>query len=192
MIDVQVTGNEEIMLDFTTRPQVVSKALVRAMNRGIKSGRTHMTRELAADLGLKQKDVRDKILLQEATLSHPLARLAASRKKIPLMAFGARGPVPSYGKGRGVTYRLKTGAGRIPNAFIATVKAGDTGLHTGVFVRTTKKRLPIKERFGPSLGHVFAKYREGGVKATLDAFAKNFKHELKFAQSEGGAGADTE
>jgi hypothetical protein len=180
MIDVSISGDQAIILDFKDRPQSVTKALVRAMNRSMASGRTIMVREIAGDTKLKSKDVRDAMPLSEATLSRPEARLSASLKKIPLIRFQARGPEPSRGKGRGVTYRLGAGSReRIPNAFIATMKSG----HRGVFKRVTSKRLPLIQLYGPSLGRVFEKFRAAGLARTLEAFEKNFDHELQFERS---------
>jgi hypothetical protein len=87
-----------------------------------------------------------------------------------------------------VSYRLRGSRGRIPSAFIATMASG----HTGVFARKTKKRLPIQELFGPSLGRVFAKYRPQGVARVLETFQKNFDHELAFAKSQGAPSAGAE
>lgn len=196
MIDVSITGSEEIAIDFQDRPQAVSKALVRALNRGIKSGRTYMARALADDMGIKVSAGREAVVLQEASLSHPVARMAASKKRIPLIEFGAKGPMPSMGKGKGVTYKLKGGAGRLPHAFIAQMKSG----HIGVFERHASKKMKarsnrpaITEKRGPSAGRVFAKYRDGAIAATLESFRKNFKSELRFATTgEGGSGASAE
>lgn len=184
MIEVQIQGEQAIIADFRDAPERITRAAVRALNRGIASAKTVMVRLIAADTGLKVSDVRDAIPLHEATFSRPAARIAASLKRIPLIKFGARGTEPSRGKGRGVSYRLKGGAGRLPKAFIATMPTG----HRGVFMRVGTRRLPIKERFGPSLGHVFKTHRAAGVARAMEMFTKNFDHELKFRQA-GDAGA---
>lgn len=187
MIDVSISGADEIIVDFKDRPQAVSKALVRALNRSIASGRTVVVRELARDTGLLSKDVRDALSMTEASLNKPEASLGATLKKIPLIKFKARGPEPSRGKGTGVRYRMGGSRGHLPSAFIATMKSG----HRGVFERTPGKfmknptgkawkRQAIHEKFGPSLGHVFKKYRQAGIDRVFEAFQKNFDHELSF------------
>jgi len=116
--------------------------------------------------------------MREASASRPEASLGASIKRIPLMKFNAKGPVPSRGRGRGVTYRLRGGRGRVENAFIATMKSG----HVGVFRRAGKARLGIVELFGPSLGQVFKKFRPAGLARAWEVFQKNFDHELDFVK----------
>lgn len=195
MFDLDLNGHSEIAADFGQAPQAVTVAMVRALNRSIGSGRTVMTRLIAADLGLRAKDVRDKIRLFEASQSYPEASLRASLKRIPLIYFGAKGPEPSRGKGRGVSYRLGSGSTRIETAFIATMRSG----HRGVFVRkqaTSARKssgawsanLPIVEKFGPSLGRIFGKHRPTGIARVREQFLKNFGHELRFERGFGGTG----
>src|SRR3954453_6090936 len=113
-------------------PGKTQKATVRALNRALATGHTAMARLVAKDIGLKVGDVKNAIRSTEATMSRLEVRLAASLKRIPLVKFGAKGPEPSRGKGRGVTYRIGgQGRTRVESAFLATVGAG----HRGVFVR---------------------------------------------------------
>ncbi len=174
-MNIEISGHDRIAFELEAFPRRAQKIIVRALNRGIDSARTAMVREIATDTGLKSKDVRDALSLQHANFETPEARLGARLKRLPLIAFGARGPEPSRGKGRGVSYRLGTGGrGRVENAFIATMRSG----HRGVFKRTGKKRLPIQELFGPSLGHVFGKYRAVGRARAEEVFMTNLTHDL--------------
>lgn len=186
MPTIEIIGDEAIELDFKDKPTQVQKALVRALNRSIKSGRTVMVREMASNAGVKQKDIRDAIALREATISTPEARISTTMKRIPLIKFGAKGPYPSRGKGRGVTYRLASGRGRIETAFIARMPGG----HEGVFKRKGKARLGITELYGPSFGQVFSKFRKMALDRAYEVFQKEFDHELKFATSGAGNDAD--
>lgn len=162
------------------------RAAVLAMNRALKSGRTEMARQIAADTGLKVGDVRDRMPISLATYTRALAQFGSGLKRMPLFYFKAKGPEPSKGKGRGVSYNLLGGKNRIPNAFIATMSSG----HKGVFVRASggsakksagawSKNLPIQELFGPSLGHVFAKFRPAATARISQAFDAAFEHELE-------------
>lgn len=186
MTSVEIQGAEKIEIDLREFPEKVNKAIVRALNRGIASGRTVMVREMAGDTGLKSKDIRDALVMIEASQARPQASLAARLKRIPLIKFNAKGPVPSYGRGRGVTYRLRGSRGRIENAFIATMKSG----HAGVFRRKGKARLGIIELFGPSLGQVFRKFRPLGLARAQEMFEKNFDHELGFVKGLFDVGTD--
>lgn len=183
---LELRGDSEIVADFKEAPLSVSLAMIRAMNRGIASARTVVTQGIASDTGLLQKDVREAVSLQQASLDRPVARIAASLKRIPLIKFKARGPEPTKGKGRGVTYSLKGGGGRLSNAFIATMSSG----HRGVFARSSggsgkKSRgawsanLPIIERYGPSLGHVFVKFKQAAMDRALEMYDTTLAHELE-------------
>jgi hypothetical protein len=162
-------------------------AIARALNRSIGSASTIMSREMAGDLGLKVGDVKTEMRVKEARPDDLVARLSVSGKRIPLIKFGAKGPEPSRGRGRGVTARLSGGRNRYPNAFIATVGSG----HRGVFIRKASllrkspgawgKNLPITELRGPSLPHVFRKFLPIGLARGQEQLAKNLAHELSFA-----------
>ena len=187
MIDVSLVGGSEIVADFEGAPVRIQKVAVRAMNRGMTSGRTFMASAIAQNIGLKVGDVRDALPLRQATFSNQQARLGASLKKIGLIKFSARGPEPSRGLGSGVSYRLNGSRQRVPDAFIATTRSG----HRGVFRRIGKsarrspgawgKNLPVVELRGPSLGAVFSKFRTPAVLKIQQSFDKNFDHEIEYA-----------
>lgn len=150
-------------------------AQVRALNRSASTARTGMTRLIAADMKLKAVTVREKIEIQEARPYKLSAVLNASLRRIPIYDFSAKGPYPSRGKGRGVTARTATR--RYPHAFIAQMRSG----HSGVFQRRGPSRLPIFELLGASIGEVFGKYHEEGVRIANEALAKNLQSEFRFA-----------
>ncbi len=184
MSDIELHGADRVEEELEEYPRRAQRIIARALNRGIESARTFMSREIAGDTGLRVKDARDAFSLVHANEARLEATLGASLKRIPLIRFNARGPEPSRGQGRGVSYRLSGGRGRHPNAFIATLKSG----HRGVFVRVGagerkspgawSKNLPIRELFGPSLGKVFAKYRPAGLARAAEVFETNLKHDL--------------
>ena len=153
------------------------QAIARALNRAITSARVVMRRAMATDLGLKQGAVDKQFFVLNARPDKLKASLEVRGKRIPLIEFGARGPEPSRGKGRGVTARLPGGKGRYPHAFIATMRSG----HRGVFQRVRGTRLPIVELRGPSLPRVFRKYQAAGLQRGEEALRTNLEHELQFA-----------
>lgn len=200
MSNIEIHGVEAIVIDLEQFPARVLKATVRAINRAIDSGRSLMVKEMAADSGLKQKDVRDAVVVKRASASNPQASIAASMKRLPLIKFNAKGPRPSRGRGRGVTYRLPGGKGRLEHAFFAVMSSGHEGIYErtpGKYMKGTRDnfvvattrgrrgRQAIHEKFGPSLGQVFKKFRALGQARALEVFQKNFDHELEFAKSAG-------
>jgi hypothetical protein len=162
-------------------------AIRRALKRAGTSGRSTMTKLIAEDMGIAQKKVRPEIKVETGDL---FVRLTVSGGRLNLIEFSARGPEPSRGKGGGVSYRLPQGRGRVPNAFIATMKSG----HRGVFVRRPDARakktskgwtqLPIVELKGPSLVKVFNKRKPEGQARAAEALLKNVAHEVQWALSQ--------
>jgi hypothetical protein len=192
MATVEILGAVVIERDLEGQPAKVQRAFVRAAKRSIDSGRSVMVKLIAGDTGLQQKVVREAVIMRYPSLADPVASMRARTKRIPLIDFRARGPMPSRGRGNGVTYRNPGGGrSRLEHAFIATTTTqtdGSGGAHLGVFARASgARRLPIKEKYGPSIGHVFSKFRQQGVDRALEVFDKNFDHELQFAQTEGGS-----
>jgi len=162
-----LAGIDNLIAEFPLAAQ-------RALGRTLDSTKVVMARAVATDLGLQVGVVKEKI---KTRVGNGYATLSVSAKRIPLIDFGARGPEPSKGRGRGVSYRLPTGRGRLESAFITTMPSG----HRGVFMRLGAGRLPIVEKFGPSLGYVFMNHIEEGQAKAREALAKNIKSELRFA-----------
>jgi hypothetical protein len=157
----------------TKFPYAIKRAVMKAAN----SGRVEMARSMAGDTGLPVRRIQSQIKV--SSVGEFGAEVEITGARLPLIDFGARGPEPSRGKGRGVTYRLKGGRGRVPNAFIATMPSG----HRGVFVRRGAPRLPIVELKGPSLVRVFTRFIPAGQARAQAALVINIKHEIAFALS---------
>lgn len=175
MVTLEVDG-DRVALDLAGQPAKVERAGVRAMNRAISAARTVMARDISKDLGLRVGVVREALRMRQASLASPEASLAASRlKRIPVIDMGAKGPFPSMGRGRGVSWKNQGTRKRDPKAFIAMMRSG----HKGVFKRAGKARLKILELRGPSLGHVFAKFKPTGIARLREVFAQRFKHEFQ-------------
>lgn len=162
-------------------------SIARALNRAIVSSRTFQVARIAADMRMKSGDVKKEMRVIEASPTKLDARLEVHGNRLPVYKFGAKGPVPSRGRGRGVT--ANTPARFYPHAFIATVRAGrsssssgESGSHTGVFVRKEgARRLPIVELRYASLPAVFHKYAPEGLERGYTSLLKNLRSELSYA-----------
>lgn len=165
--------------------------LARALNKAGGIGKTAMVRAVATDTGIRQKDISKIIRMDRANPTKLAWGIMLSGKRIPLIAFGARGPEPSRGRGRGVTWRSKDSRKTVREFFIATV---GTGKHRGVFKRegefSTKKskgawgfNLPIAEQFGPSIPHVAEKKVPVFDAAANAAIEKTVLHEIEWSAS---------
>lgn len=161
-------------------------AIPRALNRTATQSRTPIVKDIAGDLKVVQRAVRQRINIDRATRLRYAAALYASAKRIPLVEFGARGPEPSRGRGRGVSSRLPSKR-RLPHGFLATMPSG----HRGVFQRDKRKvmrskprREAIREEFGPSIYFAFEKFAPVAQARALEVLDKNMQHEFAFALSQ--------
>lgn len=165
------------------------RAISRALNRAGQSSLAKMATLGSEDLNLPSRVAKSQMKLTKATDTHQVVRITATGKRIQLIHFGARGPRPSRGRGRGVTAKLPSGAGRYPHAFIAQMPSG----HVGVFQRSSskfmrfqrstwkRKRQAIVELHGPSFPKVFHKLTPEVLAHGETVLRKNLLHELKFA-----------
>ncbi len=114
-------------------------AVRRALKRSATAGQTEMVKAIGADTGIQAKRIKADIRISE--LGDTGIQIEIKGNRLPLLEFKAKGPEPSYGRGRGVSYKLTGGKGRDPHAFIATMRSG----HRGVFKRmeAASSRLPI-------------------------------------------------
>lgn len=162
-------------------------ALARALNRTATSERTAMARAVATDMGIKVGAARDAIKVERASSAKLSARVISRGKRLPLIDFKARGPMPSRGRGAGVRYTMQGQRKTWRGSFITTVtRAGDDGQHAGhlgVFFRRGKARLPIKQAYGPSIAHVFGKMIPVGEARRNEVLLKNVEHEIEFELS---------
>jgi hypothetical protein len=168
--------------DYSKR---INGVLNNAINRSTTSARTASVKQIAADTKLKQgilykKGASNRPIIQTFSRIKKLAAtIESSSRRIPLIGFKAKTVYKRRSKlqkaegkkqeSRGVGYDLGRGRTIITNAFITEVfgKPGRltaiiTGRagHRGVFTRGGKSRLPIYEKFGPSIEEV---YTESGI-----------------------------
>lgn len=159
-------------------PRALPKVMSRGLNRTASSARTQVGRSLSKRVGLRVKDVRQRVILKKASYNKWRSAISISDKKIPLMSLKARQTR------RGVTYRDIATRKRVlvRHAFIATMPSG----HTGVFRRETSQRLPIKELMGPSLFNVFVNAQEEAQRIyneSMQRLEKNIDDQVKLILS---------
>ena len=161
-------------------------ALSRALNRTGGQARTVLVRGLAAETSLTQARIRKNVPLVSATRDNPVATLKVLGRPIPLIMLGARGPEPSRGQGGGVTYRFGGVSGRLPHAFIATMRSG----HRAVWQRAGTKRLPIAQEFGPALPEFAEKPEmiQAVTAKAVEAFPVALDHEIRYLMQQSGFG----
>lgn len=151
----------QITLDFREEMKKVQrslndlqrKAVPRAANstnnKVAVTARKHTVSDLknamGQSTGLSSSGFRRALALRRSTLRTLTATITASGRPLPLIDFNAR-------KGaKGVTAKAWGKRKQYKGTFIARMPNGKRG----VFKRSGKKRLPIKELFGPSIPAVF-------------------------------------
>jgi hypothetical protein len=162
-------------------PRRINSVLNNAINRTTTSARTASVKKIAKDTKLKQGDlykkgdIRRPIIQTKSTTKTLRATIESSGRRIPLIVFKAKQAFKrrtkkqkaagAKQKGKGVSYNLGKGRAIVPDGFITEVfgKPGRltaiiTGRagHRGVFTRGGKSRLPIYEKFGPSIHRVYS------------------------------------
>jgi hypothetical protein len=164
------------------REALLPGAVRRALDRTAVTAKAEAGRLIAEDTGLAVGVAKGAVKVTKSATS---VSLSLPYKRIPLIEFKAKGPEPSRGKGSGVSYRLPTGRGRLPHAFITTMPSSG---HRGVFQRVPGKfmknkpnRQAIAEALGPSLGRVFEKVMPKVEEKAQDALVKNISHEINRA-----------
>ena len=155
--------------------RIVPAATSSALNRTAKQARTQSARDLKGSLG---KSLGLSVSGFKRTIRHIPARvrrlftvLEVSGRPLPLIRFGARKA------SKGVS-AAPWGKRRIYNGtFIRKMPSG----HRGVFKRTGKKRLPIKELWGPSIPKAFLHQdiQQGLKRVINDKWPGNFAHEIR-------------
>jgi hypothetical protein len=171
---MKVTWRSDADRALTKLQRGTHLAIVRSLKRAAVSARAVAARVIAADMGVKQGDVKKAMEIKQGRVEseHTIA-LEVTGARIPLVKW-VRSPQPGVRRRGGVSARLPGGAGRYPNAFVARMKSG----HVGVFSRRAKARLPVNELFGPSIVGVFAKHKPEIAAAGQASLVKNLTHEL--------------
>jgi hypothetical protein len=154
----------------------IALGTARALNRSMATARTQAARDVAANVGVAQHLVRDRLVLEKATVNDLEATLRFTGKRFRLIDLPpARRPA-------------------VPHSFLATMHSG----HTGIFVRKSPShsrvgkprhspQLGIRELYAVSVPYVATKQHilESTLQVASDAFEKNAARDVSFATSGG-------
>lgn len=158
------------------RNKAVDAAANRANNRTAVQVRTEAVRSLGKEIGkatgLSAAGFRRSMRIIRSTRRTLRAAVVASGRPLPLIGFAARQTT------RGVTAAAWGKRKLYRGAFIARMPTG----HRGVYARTSKKRLPIRELWGPSIPKVFIdEHVQRSLKTSVTRrWPRNFQRELNY------------
>jgi len=157
---------------------IADQALARALNRTVEGARTDMSREIRAEFNLPAGYVRKRLTVRRASASRAGLVLVASlaggdgkKRAANVIAFGARQVA------QGVSVKIKRSSARkvIKGAFI-----GNKG--RTVFIRTSKRRLPITAVQTIDVPQMFntRRIQQAVVRAIDRKFPVNLQRDLMF------------
>jgi hypothetical protein len=152
----------------------VPKAAARSLNRTASSTRTAARRIVAQEMGIAQKHIKRGFSVHKASQKRLSAAVVGKGQPVELYKFkGTRET-----KTRGVVSNAYGERKRYPGAFIATMPNGKTG----VFVRKTRKRLPIRKVWGPSVPATMAEdaAQQAMQEKAQETWEKEFPRQLRF------------
>lgn len=202
---VELKGIEEARALFDEKR--IQRAVVSALNKTAAKAKTAAMSAITDKYNIKKTHLgttatgNSRIELKMASIGNQQAIISISGRPISLAYFGARQVVVSS-KGQvrlttrdksrilkrrpgslGVSVEIIKGK-RTPlsGAFLAAVKAGDSGFHIGVFQRHGRKRLPIFEKRMITVASMFgsAAVEEVIRKSVKENFERIFLHELDY------------
>jgi hypothetical protein len=153
--------------------KVVPKAIASTLNRVATSVRRKLLKEIQLTTGAIQRDIKEDTYIIKSNQRKLIASIIGKATLIPVGKLNPKQTRRGVTAGRGKTRRTYRGA------FVATMRSG----HAGVFLRKSKRPLPIKELFVTSVAgemkRKIAIHRLMQLEAGL-IFKKDFPRQLKF------------
>ncbi|MFY0521018.1 phage tail protein [Lysinibacillus sp. UGB7] len=175
MIELNLRQVEYVQEIFRNTPQQVPKVVSRAINRSAHAARAQANRSVREHYNIKQRDVSSTIKVRTASPDNLTASIRSSGEPLKLMTFRVSPNGPK--KVKQVTVGVKKGSRkRIKGAFVTGMNSG----HVNVFTRVTKKRLPIRGHYGPSVPQMIGNESVVSVveNKAYDVLDKRLEHEI--------------
>ncbi|ABO49743.1 conserved hypothetical protein [Desulforamulus reducens MI-1] len=148
MIELRADQIERVQDLLQHIPEAIPKAISNTINRAAETAKTEAARKARETYYVKHSDVIKTIRITKASPSNLSATVLSRSSPIALSKFNVTPRQPQPKRRKPIIARVKKGAGgSIQGAFVARVTSG----HVGVFNRVGPARLPITQRFGPSI-----------------------------------------
>lgn len=155
MIEIDAKQLEHAEAVLRHIPGGVEKAIVAALNRSAEGARTAAVKKVRERYYVKAGDVSKTIKIHKASPNNPFVIIRSTGSPMALSKFSITPTKPQPRRKKPIAARVLKSSGKkiIPGAFVAKMDSG----HIGVFFRVGRSRLPIQQRYGPSvpqmLGH---------------------------------------
>ena len=173
MITVTIPNLDTILRQLPDEKKART-VLMRAINRSATSGKTVASKAVRAEYILKAAKVKEATKVTKASTSSLESTIKWTGKQMNVADYRITPKVrPKKRSKRQMTVEVKKGSK-------ATYKGAFIGKGGKVFRRTSKKRLPIKPIYGPSVSQLMGadKVRTEIQKRTLEVLIKRVDHEV--------------
>lgn len=152
-------------------------ALSRALNRAASNAKTNASKKVREKYVIKAKDINSTITISKASSGNLNASVRSSGERIPLIKFKVSPSSPRPKKPPKVL-RVEVKKGGLKDligAFVANVNGNK------VFKRTTSKRLPIQQLYGPAVPQMMGNQSvtEFITTEAKKTFDKRLDHEIQ-------------
>lgn len=156
-------------------PEGLEKATLNALNRTLTATRAEAVREIGKTYDIKSKTIRDTMSIQKANINTLSGSVISRGSPIPLINFKVNPRTPSPKRKKQTFVSIKKSGAYLEGAFVAEMPSD----HIGVYERLGKRRLPIRQLYGPSAPQMM---KEDGVmeaiqKKAHDTVLERLEHE---------------
>jgi len=197
-VTIKLDGIKEALSLFDARK--VQLAASSALNKIADQARTGISKDIRGEFNIKASKVKEKLRIALKSRATTMEAIISGKGRgLALSEFGAKqvGVQVNKRTSRYTKRSMRTGVGRAGGQVTVEVKRGSrkpltgepkpfmarTGSgHIGVWQRQGKSRLPLKQLYGPGVGHLMGskKIMDNAMNLINSKFPSIFDHELQF------------
>ncbi|CAH1058855.1 phage tail protein [Paenibacillus pseudetheri] len=180
MIDVrgEARGIRDALRRIGSLDTDVRKSFYSALNRTSQRLKTESGRKAKETYIVKSKAVTDQVVLKRGSVSNLSSELRWKGGNIPLLQFRTNPKSPSAKRPRVLKAAVKRAGGnkKVDGAFLTRMSSG----HIGVFRRSSRRRLPVEELYGPAVPVMLnnPEVTEHLERVAVEEMDKRIEHEL--------------
>jgi hypothetical protein len=148
MIVLRTQHMERLQEVLGNTPREIPKVVAHAINRSAEAARTQAARSAREIYNVQYKAILKTIKIQKAHPGNLQANVKSVGSPLSLIKFKVEPNRPQPKRKTPILVSVKKGSRKpFEGGFVAQMGNG----HNNVFARTTKKRFPIKNFYGPSI-----------------------------------------
>lgn len=177
MIELTIPQLDKLQRMLSEIPEKIPIVTARAINRSAEAAKTQAGRSTRETYHIKQKDITSTMKVKKAYPADLSAEIKSVGSVLELMKFKVKANKPLPTRGRYAVVSVKKGSSKpINGGFVVGMNNG----HTNVFTRVSKKRLPIRGHYGPSVPQMLG--NDNVTKAVedkaMEELEKRLEHEI--------------